>query len=51
VVLDGAAFSEETTLPDGTRWTPEADLARFTDPAHPHFWRSNNPHSPAYRAI
>jgi len=24
-------------------------LARFTDPNHPDFWRSDNPHSPAYR--
>lgn len=26
------------TLPDGSRWMPSSDLARFTDPAHPDFW-------------
>ena len=25
-------------LPDGTKWTPETDMARFTDPTHPDFW-------------
>jgi hypothetical protein len=30
-------------------WTPGTDIARFTDPAHTDFWRSDNPDSPAYR--
>jgi uncharacterized protein YjbI with pentapeptide repeats len=36
-------------LPDGSMWTPNADMARFTDPEHPEFWRSDHPDSPAYR--
>lgn len=39
VRLGGASFDETTTLPDGTRWVPDTDLARFTDPDHPDFWR------------
>jgi len=27
------------TLPDGTKWTPETDMGRFTDPEHPNFWQ------------
>lgn len=37
-VLDGAQFDEHSLLPDRTLWTPESDLRRFVDPAHPHFW-------------
>lgn len=37
--LELALFEASTTLPDGTRWSPDADLARFTDPEHPDFWR------------
>ena len=40
---------EGATLPDGTEWTPDTDMARFTDPHHPDFWRSDDPDSPAYR--
>lgn len=36
--LNGAEFNEQTTLPDGTNWTPETDMERFTDPKHPDFW-------------
>lgn len=39
----------DTILPDGSRWTPETDMTRFTDPNHPNFWRSDNPNSPIYR--
>lgn len=46
--LAGAVFDEHTVLPDGTRWNTETDTARFTDAAHPQFWRSDNPHSPAH---
>lgn len=31
-ILDGAI------LPDGTSWTPEVDMGRFTDPKHPDFF-------------
>jgi uncharacterized protein YjbI with pentapeptide repeats len=47
--LKGAKFNEQTILPDGTKWTPDTDMARFTDPEHPDFWRSDHPFSPAYR--
>jgi hypothetical protein len=44
VSLDGASLEEthftgNTTLPDGTQWSPSSDLSRFTDPDHPDFWR------------
>lgn len=35
-------------LPDGSEWTAETDLERFTNPDHPQFWRSEDPASPAY---
>lgn len=47
--LAGAEFDETTRLPDGSKWKPGTDLARFTDPDHPSFWRSNQPRSPAYQ--
>jgi len=34
-------------LPDATEWSADADLARFTDPKHPNFWRSDDSESPA----
>ncbi len=37
--LQGAYLDQYTILPDGTRWTPDTDMARFTDPDHPDFWR------------
>jgi len=37
--FDGAILDELTVLPDGAAWAPEADLKRFTDPAHPQFWQ------------
>jgi hypothetical protein len=36
--LQGAAFDEHTILPDGIAWTPDTDMARFTNPDHPDFW-------------
>jgi hypothetical protein len=48
-VLEDAELNETTILPDGTQWTPDTDLKRFTDPKHPNFWRSDEPDSPAYR--
>lgn len=47
--LTNTIFDESTILPDGTHWTPETDMTRFTDPDHPNFWRSDDPSSPAYR--
>jgi uncharacterized protein YjbI with pentapeptide repeats len=46
--LEDAEFDEKTTLPDDSKWTPDTDMRRFTDPQHPQFWRSDNPDSPAY---
>jgi uncharacterized protein YjbI with pentapeptide repeats len=43
-----AHFDDSTVLPDGTLWSPDTDMKRFTDPAHPDFWRSADPQSPAY---
>ncbi len=43
-----SGFDENTNLPDNTKWTPETDLSRFTDPNHPNFWRSDSPVSPAF---
>ncbi len=47
--LDKTVFDSTTTLPDGTSWAANTDLTRFTDPAHPQFWRSDYKGSPAYR--
>lgn len=49
VLFAEARINQETTLPDGTAWTPRLDIRRFTDPSHPDFWRSDDPDSPAYR--
>jgi hypothetical protein len=37
-ILERPAFDEHTTLPDGSNWSPETDMYRFTDPNHPFFW-------------
>lgn len=51
--LSGAKFDENTILPDNnpviSKWKPDTDMTRFTDPNHADFWRSDNPDSPAYR--
>jgi len=47
--LGDVRLHKTTMLPDDTQWTPDTDLARFTDPDHPDFWRSDDPGSPAYR--
>jgi hypothetical protein len=44
-----ANYDRETTLPDGSKWTPDTDLTRFTNPDHPDFWRSDKEWSPAFR--
>jgi len=46
--LRDALFAKTTELPDGTYWTDDTDMTRFTNPEHPDFWRSNDPNSPAY---
>ncbi len=49
-----ATFNSETVLPDGTNWTPETDMRRFTNPDYVDatgklaYWRSHDPQSPAY---
>jgi len=48
-IFKNPKFDVTTTLPDGTHWTPDTNLRRFTDPSHPQFWRSDTPDSPAYR--
>jgi uncharacterized protein YjbI with pentapeptide repeats len=47
--LRAVKFDENTVLPDKTKWSPDTDMARFTDPKHPDFWRSGYRTSPAYR--
>jgi uncharacterized protein YjbI with pentapeptide repeats len=42
-ILKRANLDEFTILPDGTKWTPDTDMARFTDPDHPDFWRPEEP--------
>jgi uncharacterized protein YjbI with pentapeptide repeats len=37
--LGDARLDAHTVLPDGSNWAPDTDLARFTDPEHPAFWR------------
>jgi hypothetical protein len=52
--LENVAFDESTTLLDGAQCVPDFDIimiARFTDPGHPEFWRSDDPDSPAYYGI
>jgi len=36
--LSTTKFDEDTILPNGSKWTPETDMSRFTDPDHPDFW-------------
>ena len=50
--FNGSPFSEAkldgaTTLPDGSKWTLDADLRRYTDSDHPEFWQSEAPTLPA----
>lgn len=42
-------FDEHTVLPDGSHWSPDTDMTRFLDPAHPAYWRSGDIESPAYQ--
>ncbi|MEM9955178.1 MAG: pentapeptide repeat-containing protein [Chloroflexota bacterium] len=36
-LMENLRLSSETILPDGTSWTPDTDLAKFTDRNHPDF--------------
>lgn len=36
--LRGVKLNDTTVLPDGSKWTPDTDLTRFTNPNHPNFW-------------
>ena len=47
--VSGMQSDQTTVLPDGTTWSQDTDWDRFTDSAHPDFWRSDNPDSPAYQ--
>lgn len=47
--LIGPYLDGNTVLPDGTKWSADTDVARFTNPDHSKFWRSDNPRSPAYK--
>jgi uncharacterized protein YjbI with pentapeptide repeats len=38
-LLTSAYFSTATVLPDGSTWTEDTDMSRFTDPTHPDFWQ------------
>ena len=33
-----AMFDANSRLPDGSRWVPQTDFTRFTDPDHPDFY-------------
>jgi uncharacterized protein YjbI with pentapeptide repeats len=43
-----AKFDVNTIMPDGTHWTPEVDLDRFTDPKHPQYFESTVPLHPIF---
>jgi hypothetical protein len=45
---EGNMISGKTIMPDGTNWSSNMDMRRFTDPEHPNFWRSDDKTSPAY---
>lgn len=36
--LADTKINSQTRLPDGQYWAASTDMARFTDPQHPHFW-------------
>src|SRR5690606_28864066 len=37
-LLLNCTYDAQTTLPDGTLYTEDADLGRFTDDEHPDYW-------------
>lgn len=38
-ILEHTTFDENTILPRWSKWTPDTDMDRFTNPKHPNFWR------------
>lgn len=46
----GIQFDRITRLPDGSVWSAEVILEPFIDENNDHFWRSDDPDSPAYHA-
>jgi len=42
-LTDKASPETVTLLPDGSKWTPNSDMSRFTDPEHAEYWC---PHTP-----
>ena len=38
VGIASTSFDKATLLPDGSRWTSETDMGRYTNPEHPNFW-------------
>lgn len=32
-------FDSQTTMPDGSKWTPTVRINRYTNPNHPNFWK------------
>jgi hypothetical protein len=39
--LTGAVFNHHVKLPDGSQWSPNTDLTRFTDPNRTDSWRED----------
>jgi uncharacterized protein YjbI with pentapeptide repeats len=37
--LEPTKFNENTVLPDGSKWSQDVDMDRFTQRSHPDFWR------------
>lgn len=37
--IQGETFDEESVLPDGTKWSKNVRISRFTDPADPNYWK------------
>jgi uncharacterized protein YjbI with pentapeptide repeats len=47
--LVGVIYDTETMLPDGSPWNTDVDMARFTDPAHPDFWKPSPPNGNGHK--
>lgn len=43
-ILTDVKYDKKTCLPDGSHWEQGTEMSRFTDPAHPKFWRSDSPY-------
>lgn len=43
IYFEDADFDTMTTLPDGSHWEPGADVTRFSNTHHPHFWQPADP--------